>query len=792
MAGHQPQYDQYGEASLHSDEGKSLDWNGNLDEIMQLVQQFNAPQTHLPTADPTPSSSPAYMNAELSSGFRFDNGLDEFHGTGLSQSDLDAFGREQTYQNPTQHQQPSTPINALTTPPSTQASPHPDANTLCDADLFWVQYRHGAHIGRDLYPNWKGIKEDDRPPRETIRLIPDVDRNFQLRNGRLRHLMNKNREVIRSDLTNEPLFDLPFLPRYIDVKADGTSKNVDNWIIMGADLRRDIIPRSHNYNQYFSFDEDGVEFFDWESTTAHLQRTYTNKHLKRAKELHVMGGLVRKFRMDKGRFAEFLTPIDFDEDCNQRRLLISMEKLLFNTRWDIDLERMVMRNPHSHQELPLFTPSEIRPAVRDFLKKQGYTDVPTLCDLWEKYPHIVGYDESKHPLMSRAADHDAQLRKDAELLAAQRGDRRPPVTNTEPNYQKGVKKGIKTKRKRAQTQNLAGDSPEPSETPQERPQKCSRNDGNHLGNQPFTLSAPAELAKGSNRPIKTLRSPRLSHQNHHTEQQTRQPIPYQQALHPETFRKASHLPMNLLLQPLGIPDPNIVPEELNSHPCIDCLNEHGRRLKVDLADLYLALPIAGRQTYGTIRDLQGVEVAKHKLLEYSRMREVIVPLAHSVYGNGAGLAPAQFNGDTSFGQFHYSKVQQDVATLSEQQTQNYYSQLIDSGNGLNQFQLPSFQPNLGLDLASSMGSSSSYGVQNSFDNDFEFQNSSIGDPSDSLVGLPGIMNDSRATSSHNTAFDLLSLHKNVSDGMSCVLDTDTKDWDQFSSEDIFSSYPPIE
>src|ERR1700712_1953393 len=106
MAEHQPQDNQYGRVSSHSDEGKGLDCNDNPDELMGLVQQFNAPQTYLPTANPTPSGSPAYMNAELSSGFRFDDGFDEFCGTELSKSDLDASGFEQTYQTSTRYQQP--------------------------------------------------------------------------------------------------------------------------------------------------------------------------------------------------------------------------------------------------------------------------------------------------------------------------------------------------------------------------------------------------------------------------------------------------------------------------------------------------------------------------------------------------------------------------------------------------------------------------------------------------------------------------------------------------------------
>jgi hypothetical protein len=359
---HQPKDSRYSQACSHLKEDKRSNGYRKPDEAIHPTLQINTLGIYLPTISPATNTNSAYMGVQPPPRLDSGNMYAGFTGSGEYQSGFNSFGLEQTYKNAVRQQQRTPSINALSTPTSIELADI-DIGTLSDAELFWVQYHHGAHIGKDLLPGWKGRKEDDRPLRETVRLVPCENRSSQFRDGRFRLLRDDNGEVVRSDLTNKELFDLPFLPRYIDVKLDATPGNVENWIVMGADLRRDIIPRSHNYNQYFSEDEDGHEVFDWQATVARLQRAYTNKHLKRAEDPHIMGGLVRKFRMDKGRFAEFLTAVAFDADGMQRNLLISMENLLFNTRWDIDMVRMVMRNPYSHQELPLFTPTEVRPAV---------------------------------------------------------------------------------------------------------------------------------------------------------------------------------------------------------------------------------------------------------------------------------------------------------------------------------------------------------------------------------------------------------------------------------------------
>jgi hypothetical protein len=558
---HQPKDSRYSQECSNLKEDKRLDGYRKPDETIHPTSQINTLGIYLPTISPATSTSSAYMDFQPLIRLDSSNVYARFTGSGQYQSGLNSFGLEQTYKNVVRHQQHMPSINALSTLSIELAAP--DNSTLSDAELFWVQYHHGAHIGKDLFPGWKGSKEDDRPLRETIRLVPCENRSSQFQGGRLRLLRDDNGEVVRSDLTDEELFDLPFLPRYIDVKLDATPGNVENWIVMGADLRRDIIPRSHNYNQYYSDDEDGPKVFDWKATVARLQRAYTNKHLKRAEDPHIMGGLVRKFRMDKGRFAEFLTPVAFDVEGMQRNLLISMENLLFNTRWDIDMVRMVMRNPYSHQELPLFTPTEVRPAVRECLEKQGYK-VHTLCDLWEKYPHIAGYDESKHPLFRRAQEHDLRLRQNWELLVSQRGNKKPPVTNTKPhrvNRQGKQMKDIKNKRKQFDMQDPENDylNLEDSNVGKEQPSK--RRKGSEECPRSFQVqpSEPKTLVAQSRRSTqsKTLQSPLLLHQRQHEEQRNSQRILHQQTPLLQTFRDFPQTPMNFLLQPLDVIDTDL-------------------------------------------------------------------------------------------------------------------------------------------------------------------------------------------------------------------------------------------
>ncbi|QDS70427.1 hypothetical protein FKW77_009633 [Venturia effusa] len=515
---------------------------------------------------------------------------------------------------------------------------YPDLDKLSDSDLFWVQYQHGANVGRDLFPRWKGLQTDDLPPRETLRLIPNEERNLTHMSGKLQIAKNENGEQIRSELTDEHLYELPFLPRYIDMKTDAATKNIDNWIIMGADLRRDIIPRSINYNPYHSFDENGDEFFDWKATAAHLQRTYTNKHMKRAEQPHVMGGLLRKFRMDKGRFAEFLTPITFDKQGNQRRMLLNMENLLFNTRWDIDLDRMVMRNPHSHQELPLFTPVEVRPQVRECLEKMlPHERVPTLRDLFQKYPHVSGYDERNHPLFRRSEELDTQLRRSWEMEAARRGNRRPPITVTKPNYVKG-RKEITAKRKKRKNDAPPDDDEEKEED--ERPSKRTKTT-TKSDKSPPQRNISAVAAPRTKRPLKLSKSPLAHHSQYSVGQSSHASTysTYQETPITASFHEASHTQMDLLLQPM--PDLNLVPEELLYHPPVDCFDENGVFIQILISQYYAALTPENRQMYRNIRDAQGLNTAKQRLLETFGLQQTSIT-PRMATGHGPGMMPDEF------------------------------------------------------------------------------------------------------------------------------------------------------
>jgi hypothetical protein len=653
MAEGQPRDNKHDGADPHPDDVQSVNWLGDSNGTVYPEKQFTANQMYLTSTGSTSGYMPNAMNVGSSFGFEFDDGYDTFTDSGQYQPIFPVSTFEQTYRAPTQYQECATSIS-VPQPQLPMQIDYRNPNTLSNSELFWAQYEHGAHIGRDLFPNWKGIKVDDLPPRETLRLIPNEERNLQYMNGRLRPLTNENGEAIRSELTDEVLYNLPFLPCYIDMKFDATTKNIDNWIIMGADLRRDIIPRSVNYNPYHSYDENGVDFFDWRATAAHLQRTYTNKHMKRAEQPHVMGGLLRKFRMDKGRFAEFLTPVTSDTQGNQRRLLLSMENLLFNTRWDIDMERMVMRNSHSQQELPLFTPVKIRPAVRECLQKQ-YPDerIPTLQDLWDKYPHIQGYDETKHPLFRRAEDHDLQLRRDWETLAIQRGHKRPPITVIKPNYVK-ERKGTTTKRKEADRQSseiTVFDTEElDDDDDEERPKKRNKNDPADAGSPakpPPRRTTCVALGGRSKRPTKI---PPPLHPTQYRVSQASQPSSYQQTTQTGTFHEALHTPMNLLLQPVS--NLNITPDELFYHPPINCVDENGTNGQVILTNCYNALSPTDRHMYRGIQKTQGFKTARQRLLECFRLQEVPALLLQC---NDAGLMPSQLQ---------YNGFQHDVSSPS--------------------------------------------------------------------------------------------------------------------------------
>lgn len=678
---------------------RGLIFHDSPDEFLVTVQQYDVAERPTPNPGPMTNDIPAEPNAGSSTSLG--DGYLEIAGSGRYQPNFCVSGFEQTYQEQTHYPQAQI-FNHTSTDLTPSLAAYSDPNTLSDTELFWVQYHHGAHIGRDLFALWRGLQTDDHPPRETLRLIPNEDRNLQHLNGKLRPMTDENGEMIRSDLTDEILYDLPFLPRYIDMKSDATTKNIDNWIIMGADLRRDIIPRSINYNPYHSFDEDGVDFFNWRATTAHLQRTYTNKHMKRAEQPHVMGGLLRKFRMDKGRFAEFLTPITFDEQGNQRRLLLSMENLLFNTRWDIDLQRMVMRNPHSHQELPLFTPAEVRTTVRECLEKRlPHEKVPTLRDLFEKYPHIRGYEETKHPLFRRAEDHDSQLRRNWEMEAARRGHRRPAVTVTKPNFTKS-RKEITSKRKQAEIQEPLDDlvEMEDDDEREERSKKKNKKESNHVKRQPWR-KASAVITGRTKYPFKALRSTLSPISNHFEVDEISQHSTYstyQETPQLETFHKATNMSIDMLLQPL--PDLNVVPNELLCHPLIDCLDGNGGTyMQLQISPYYDALTPENRQLYSNIRATQGLAVAKQWLLGIWGLQEIIPIVADT--SNDVRIIPNPFNDGVGYNKHQQCSVVPHCSVMSSEEQQQhsiYDPQLTKMEANIDTFneghQPDSFQPNI--------------------------------------------------------------------------------------------------
>ncbi|TID15959.1 hypothetical protein E6O75_ATG09017 [Venturia nashicola] len=617
MLGYQSQRDQEDNGTSYQNTRERLYLHGSSDERTQPVQLVNV-DLETPRSERSADSSGRPFHK-----IGYDDGIPDQYRPNFC---VDGYG--QTYRDQTVHPQTQTSNHApIDLSRSLQA--HSDPNTLSDSDLFWVKYHHGANLGRDLFPRWKGLQTHDLPPRETVRLIPNEARNLPHLHGKLQILKGENGEHIRSELTDEHLYELPFLPRYIDMKTDATTKNIDNWIIMGADLRRDIIPRSMNYNPYYSFDENGDEFFDWKATAAHLQRTYTNKHMKRAEQLHVMGGLLRKFRMDKGRFAEFLTPITFDEQGNQRRMLLNMENLLFNTRWEINLDRMVMRNPHSHQELPLFTPVEVRPQVRECLEKMlPHERVPTLHDLFTKYPHVRGYDERNHPLFRRSEELDSQLRRNWEMEAARRGNRRPPVTVTKPNYAKG-RKEITAKRRKSNTPKPESNTLDVDGKGEEDERPAKRTRKSTVDSKLPPRRKISKITGGkTKRPPRLPRSPLPPHPPHpslYSVNQNSQHSPYstyQETPLTATFHEASPTQMDLLLQPIG--DSNLVPEELLYHHPINCFDENGVFVQILISQYYAALTIDNRQMYRKIRNTQGLEVAKRRLLETFGLQQTLL------------------------------------------------------------------------------------------------------------------------------------------------------------------------
>lgn len=817
MAGYQSQGNQADRGASSPNAGESVHQHGGPDESVQPMQPYNL------DLETTLRGRPADSSARPYCGDGYDNGMSDTPNSGQYQPNFRADDHGQTYRDQTHYPQTQTPNHTPTDlPPGLQTHPNPD--TLSDSDLFWVQYQHGANIGRDLFPRWRGLQTEDLPPRETLRLIPNEERNLPHLNGKLQIIKDENGEQIRSELTDEHLYELPFLPRYIDMKTDATTKNIDNWIIMGADLRRDIIPRSINYNPYHSFDENGEEFFDWRATVAHLQRTYTNKHMKRAEQPHVIGGLLRKFRMDKGRFAQFLTPVTFDEQGNQRRMLLNMENLLFNTRWDIDLDRMVMRNPHSHQELPLFTPVEVRLQVRECLERMlPHERVPTLRDLFNKYPHVIGYDERNHPLFRRSEEFDAQLRRNWEMEAVRRGNRRPPVTVTKPKYAKG-RKEITAKRKKINAQKPENDlldadgDDEEDELPLKRNKKTTKSVKPPPRRKVSTITGPR-----TRRPPKFPRLPIPPHPSQYPVEQSSQHLTYstystyEETPVTATFHEASHTQMDLLLQP--VPDSNLVPEELLYHLPIDCFDENGAFVPILISQYYAALTPENRQLYRNIRDTQGFEVSKQRLLETFGLQQTsIFPSMASGNGpgvmpdqsapmtggknegtmpdqfaamtrrNGPGIMPDQLYNSADFNQPHFPPLPdlpQGTVGPSTQETQGYDSQLqgeapsadhqrqiydlqlltMHADPAFNQGQEPLFPPGTGLDPLLSPWST------------------------DGTFPIDNLVPQAPDGEGHNPPVNLPSSDNNFADGLYYTLDTGelaNDDWGQYDdNQDLY-------
>jgi hypothetical protein len=217
---------------------------------------------------------------------------------------------------------PQYPLGDLAPIHAGQFGIHQHPHDLSVGELFLEQYERGDEsYGGDLFENWQGNHCLEWHLRESFRLFPSLGPD---KRGR-KKLLGQNGEVVKSELTNEDLDNIDFLSRYLDFP---TLKRTDHerYALWGADMRRDMIPRSVNHQRYHRIEGNGKEVYDWKETVSHIQRAHSNVRQRYRDD--ILGGFLPRYRTaDSKRFTEYLTPGILNPDGTKSRHLLPMENL---------------------------------------------------------------------------------------------------------------------------------------------------------------------------------------------------------------------------------------------------------------------------------------------------------------------------------------------------------------------------------------------------------------------------------------------------------------------------------
>jgi hypothetical protein len=249
--------------------------------------------------------------------------------------------------------------------------------------------------------------------REPFRLFPGRDPTIPT--DELEPLTDSSGQVVNSQFTGQPVYEIKFLPHYLDAYEDTKGDRLEKYYTWGADRLRDILPRIVNARTYYKV-VNGVHQYDQRVTIQNAKNSLSMAHQR--SRAQSKGGLLQKYFTAKGVFLEYVTTKTSDAEGNVSRSLIPMENLLFGVRVEltIDMDRMVFTDLNGRDH-PLFTPDEVpKKASTALLLDHGFR-LPTLADLFAKWPRARGYRDSLHPLMARRLQEELQVQIDAENYA---------------------------------------------------------------------------------------------------------------------------------------------------------------------------------------------------------------------------------------------------------------------------------------------------------------------------------------------------------------------------------------
>ncbi|KAF2435284.1 hypothetical protein EJ08DRAFT_692549 [Tothia fuscella] len=237
---------------------------------------------------------------------------------------------------------------------------------------------------RDNYSDGNGSRYAIREP---LRLFPEKPSPVQVGNT----VEYVGGAPILSQITGQPFNHIDVLPTFLDYGEDVKDEMVELWHKWGI-TREDILARLVNYNEYWAK-------MNPNNTGKVPDKAATKKHVLNALSMHhqrsrdsIKGGLLLKYVPGKGKFNECVFP---------NGKLLPMEHLLFGVRIEhqINMNKMTFIDLYG-KEWPLFTPKDVSDKALKQLQKDNITPW-TLADLHAVYPHLIGYDDKDHPLMTR-------------------------------------------------------------------------------------------------------------------------------------------------------------------------------------------------------------------------------------------------------------------------------------------------------------------------------------------------------------------------------------------------------